>query len=200
MGACTATSASDLRVQVLCGLLSNVAEGNSNAFQDLYRLSAPKLLSVARRYVHSVEAAEEVLQESYIGIWRDAVRFDRALSQPMTWMTTIVRYRSLDYLRANRYRRLMTGNDTTIMEVPDPAHGPEVLIELAQQKRLLRNYLSLLQVNQRKAIELAFFSELSHCEVAREMAVPLGTVKTCIRRGCSKLRKEFNAVQGALSF
>lgn len=90
----------------------------------------------------------------------------------MTWMTTIVRYTSLDYLRANRYRRLMTGDDTTINEAPDPAHGPEVLVELAQQKRLLRNYLSLLQVNQRKAIELAFFSELSHCEIAHENGRP----------------------------
>lgn len=177
-------------------LLERVAQGDTIAFHNLYRLSAPKLLAQAWRYVRSREAAEEVVQESYIGIWRHAGRFDLARSQPMTWMSTIVRFKSLDYLRADRPHRQRPGEVVSELEQFGYAAGPEELVEVSQQIIFVRRQLASLRAPQRKAIELAFFSELTHSEVALEMTVPLGTVKTRIRRGCATLRKQLECHAG----
>lgn len=176
-------------------LLQHVAQGDSTSFQKLHELSAPTLLSHAWHFVRSHEAAEDVVQESFIGIWRNAARFDPSRSQPMTWMTTIVRYRSLDYLRAERSYRQQNRDDCSATEQYDYAPGPEEQVEVSQQILLLTTCLALLADSQRKPIELNFFAGLSHSEVAREMTMPLGTAKTRIRRGCAKLRKQLETHQ-----
>ncbi|WP_177207888.1 RNA polymerase sigma factor [Massilia yuzhufengensis] len=175
-----------------------MAHGDSTAFGELYRMSAPGLLSHAWRFVRSREAAEEVVQESFIGIWRNAGHFDQSRSQAMTWMSTIVRFKSLDYLRGEKRYRLGPGDHDANGDQPDTAMGPEAAAEMSQQIVIMNYHLASLHPSQRKVIELAYFSELSHSEVAREMIAPLGTVKTHIRRGCASLRKHFesHAIQG----
>lgn len=181
---------SDAHPDKLHDLLRRVSDGDSAAFRDLHASSARRLLPFALRIVRSRDLAEEVLQESFIAIWRDAARFDGARSAPMTWMITIVRNKAIDYVRANALRERMTDADLYDASAGflDPSAGPCELVELGQRRRDIEVGLTLLEIRAREAIELAFFEELSHGEVASRMTIPLGTVKTWIRRGCKQIR------------
>ena len=160
------------------------------AFHALHTASARRLMPFALRIVRSRDLAEEVLQESFIAIWRDAGRFDPTRAAPMTWMITIVRNKAIDCVRANAQRERMTDHDQIDVfgGVLDTAAGPCEIVEMGQNRQRIENCLTLLEVRSRKAIELAFFEELTHGEVAVKMTMPLGTVKTWIRRGCKQMR------------
>ena len=174
----------------LLDLLHRVGTADSAAFQELHTVSARRLMPFALRIVRSRELAEEVLQESFIAIWRDASRYDSTRAAPMTWMITIVRNKAIDCVRANALRERMTDHD--LIDAPggflDPAAGPCEIVELHQRRREIETGLTLLELRAREAIELAFFEELTHGEVAIKMTIPLGTVKTWIRRGCKQMR------------
>lgn len=175
----------------LVRLLRRVGGGDGNAFGTLHALCCGRLLACARRFVSSRDVAEEVVQESLIAIWRDAASFDSTRSAPMTWMMTIVRNKAIDNLRAGGRRELLTEHDSHDAAFAgfDPAAGPCEAAELAQRSRQLQHGLATLGQLQRQAIELAFFHELTHGEVAAKMTLPLGTVKTWIRRGCTQVRR-----------
>ncbi len=191
----------DSQSDQLVGLLRSVGAGDRAAFHHLHALTSRRLLPFAKRIVKSKDVAEEVLQESFIAIWRDAGRFDRNRAAPMTWMITIVRNKAIDSLRANALRELLT--DHAPHDIPfaglDPAAGPCEAAELAQRSRQIRHGLSTLGLLPRQAIELAYFQDMTHDEVALEMTIPLGTVKTWIRRGCQQIRLHLERSPGAVS-
>ena len=173
-------------------MLQRTGAGDGAAFRDLHRACATRLLSFAWRIVKSRDAAEDVLQESFIVIWRDAARFDGARSAPMTWMMTIVRNKAIDFLRSNVLRERLT--DAGQYGLPgvdlDPGASPCEMVESVQRNRQLRNELTTLGSLPRQAIELAFYHDMTHGEVALQMTIPLGTVKTWIRRGCLQMRAQ----------
>ncbi len=181
---------SDAQPDTLLALLRGVGDGDGHAFRALHAISVRRLLPFALRIVKSRALAEEVLQESFIAIWRDAFRYDCTRAAPITWMITIVRNKAIDCVRANALRERLT--DDAPVEAPcglaDPAAGPCDLVELGQRRRLIDDGLMQLALHPRRAIELAFFDELTHGEVAARMAIPLGTAKTWIRRGCRQIR------------
>jgi len=175
----------------LARLLAQCARGDSAAFRSLHARTAPRLLPFAVRIVKTRELGEEILQESYLSIWRDAANFDPTRAAPLTWMSTIVRNKAVDYLRASRLRDGLTDADwdEQLWEArSDPRDDPCALAEQGQRWRQIQLGLTSLQAAHRTAIELAFFDELSHVEVAQAMTMPLGTVKTWIRRGCQQMR------------
>lgn len=175
----------------LARLLAQCGSGDAHAFRSLHARTAPRLLPFAMRIVKTRELGEEVLQESYLSIWRDAANFDAARSAPLTWMSTIVRNKAVDYLRSSRLRDALTddGWDEQLWEArSDPRDDPCAQAEQGQRRRQIELGLTCLQAAHRTAIELAFFDELSHVEVAQSMTMPLGTVKTWIRRGCQSMR------------
>lgn len=175
---------------ILVELLHRVGNGEGGAFTHLHAITCKRLLPFAKRIVLSKEIAEEVVQESFLAIWRDAGSFDYTRSAPMTWMVTIVRNKAIDCVRANARRELLTELDShDVAFALDPAAGPCEAAELAQRGRQLQDGMSILGSMPRKAIELAFFQEMTHDEVALEMTIPLGTVKTWIRRGCQQIRR-----------
>ena len=167
-------------------LLRRAGGGDGGAFRELHGLSCKRLHPFARRIVGSKDVADEVMQESFIAIWRDAGKFDGSRAAPLTWMIAIVRNKAIDSLRANALRERLTGPD--VQDTLDPAAGPCEAAELAQRSRHVMKGLSTLGVLPRQAIELAFFQDMTHDEVALEMTIPLGTVKTWIRRGCKQMR------------
>jgi RNA polymerase sigma-70 factor (ECF subfamily) len=171
-------------------LLSRAGVGDSRALSELHGLSSRRLHAFAMRIVRSRQAAEDVVQESFIVIWRDAAKFDAERAAPMTWMMTIVRNKAIDSLRATLRRERITGQGPVeaLIGATDPAAGPYEMMERAQSSRQVRRGLTLLGVLPRQAIELAFFDEMTHDEVALRMTQPLGTVKTWIRRGCMQMR------------
>lgn len=185
--------ASQIQCETMKRLLARVGQGDLIAFGALYAMCSLRLRPYATRLVMSKESADDVLQESFIAIWRSAGRFDESRAAPMTWMIAIVQNKAIDLLRSNRKRERFTGVDdagSAAATLCDPGLDPCALVEQRRQRYRIGFSLNGLGSLQRRAIELAFFHDLSHVEVALQMAIPLGTVKTYIRRGCIKLRKD----------
>lgn len=176
----------------LAALLSRVALSDQRAFEDLYRQSGAHLYAVAVRIVRDASVAEEILQEAFISVWHHAGSYDAAKSQPVTWLTSIVRNRCLDQLRRREIDTvtLHSGDDDTPAFDP-PSDGPtpiELLLSGAEA-RAVRDCVESLESGPKQAIALAFFQGLSHAELAAHLREPLGTVKSWVRRGLAKLRR-----------
>ncbi|HXV12208.1 MAG TPA: sigma-70 family RNA polymerase sigma factor [Burkholderiales bacterium] len=180
--------ARDAQAARLAELLSQSALRNQRAFSELYAVTAPKLFGVALRILRRQDWAEEVLQECYISIWNHAGEYVAARSAPLTWMTSIVRNRCLDWLR--RPQQEATGDEYEIAldAWRDESPGPVERLAAAGDAAALARCLGMLEGRQRQSIMLAFFHGLSHSEIASHMKEPLGTVKTWVRRGLERLK------------
>lgn len=172
-----------------------IAKQDAQAFRNLYESCSPKLFSFILRILQNRELAEEVLQESFVNIWNNAASYQSSLASPMTWMTTIVRNRAFDLLRKlNNGQHLDVSYDTDQFEnevwqaMESPDNTPVQALELSQDAASLARCMAKLEGLHRQAMSLAYFHDLSHSEVAEHMALPMGTVKTWIRRGLEKLR------------
>jgi RNA polymerase sigma factor (sigma-70 family) len=177
--------------QVLIQLIERIAERDQDALRQLYELSSPRLYGLALRVVSRPELAEDVLQEAYLNVWRIAGDYRRSLSPPMAWLGLVVRSRALDLLRRRASDKADEGE--TLAEfhhetIEGRAVDPMDLTDLGQQATALRLCLARLEANQREVVSLAYLRDLSHGELAAQLQLPLGTVKTWIRRGLAQLR------------
>ena len=171
----------------LVALLAASAQGDRSAFEQLYRQTSAKLFGVALRIVRRRDLAEEVLQECYIRIWNRAGDYREGLAAPMTWMASIVRNRTLDWLRRpNLEVTDVDGEMAAGVAADEP--GPLGALEQSRDGAALARCLAELEAKQRQAILLAFHDGLSHSELAAHLREPLGTVKTWVRRGLAKLK------------
>jgi RNA polymerase sigma-70 factor (ECF subfamily) len=171
----------------LVALLAACAQGNRAAFEQLYHQTSAKLFGVALRIVRQEGLAEEVLQDCYIRIWNRAADYREGLAAPMTWMASIVRNRSLDWVR--RVNPEVIDVEGEIIEgVASDGPGPLTALERSRDGAALARCLGELESKQRQAILLAFHDGLSHSELAAHLRQPLGTVKTWVRRGLAKLK------------
>lgn len=171
-------------------LMSKVAAGDSKAFRALYDETSSKLFGCALRILHQPELAEDVLQESFVRVWRSACDYRSSLSAPMTWMTTIVRNKALDALRSEHCSPEIDSDDfdkDILNNLIDRAATPLEALEASRTVRLLESCLVELDSAHRQVVYMAFFDDFSHSEIAHELALPLGTVKTWIRRSLEKL-------------
>ena len=177
------TTANDQLVALLaqCGL------GNRKAFAQLYEATKSKLFAVSLRIVRERHIAEEVLQDSFVNIWNNAEKYAAAKSAPMTWMTAIVRNRSLDIVR-RPLLEVADEDDFFALNMPDNSPGPDDLLTAGRDQARVERCMKGLDREQLQTISLAFFHGLSHSEVANHLGHPLGTVKTHIRRGLQKLK------------
>ncbi len=181
-------AAAALNPEVLGALLSRCAMGDQRACAQLYRLTSAKLFGVALRILRREDWAEEVLQESFVNIWNHAAAYSVDRSAPLTWMSSIVRNRSLDWVRRPRHEETREDYDLIVENVRDEAADP--LDQLARAADAMARARCLQQRDsaQRQSITLAFQQGLSHSELAAHMRQPLGTVKTWIRRGLERLK------------
>jgi RNA polymerase sigma-70 factor (ECF subfamily) len=178
--------------KLLQDLLAACARKDEAAFARLYQATAPKLFGVALRILKREDWAEEVIQDCFVSVWNHAGSYSAGLSAPLTWMTSIVRNRCLDWLRRPKLEVVLVAGDD---DAEDPLEGlasndPGPLDELARSAdaKALAHCLRRLEAKQRQAIMLAFYDGLSHSELASHMREPLGTVKTWVRRGLERLR------------
>ncbi len=175
-------------------LLAAVAQRDAAAFRRLYDATSPKLFGFATRILMKGEWAEEVLQDSFISIWNNAASYRPALAAPLTWMTTIVRNKAFDALR--RAGAASGGVeidadpfDQAVLEAMESSMAsPLDALQLSGDAKALAQCLRRLEGLHRQAIALAFYHELSHSEVAEQLKLPIGTIKTWIRRGLEHLR------------
>lgn len=157
------------------------------AFEALYRATSSKLYGVVLRIVRRQDWAEEVLQECYVNIWNHSASYQAGLSAPMTWMTSIVRNRSLDWLRRPNFEDA-TDDNTVFDAAESPEPGPLAQLESSTEAGAIARCLGSLEEKQRRAISMAFFDGLTHVELSEKLGQPLGTVKTWVRRGLIKLK------------
>lgn len=161
------------------------------ALRELYDLTSSKLYGVALRVVSNRAWAEDVVQEAYLNIWRIAADYRASLSPPMAWMGVIVRSRALDFLRRRTSQQADAAlelddaiSETVAGDSPDPMDTTQA----SEQAWALHECLRKLEARQREVVSLAYLRDLSHSELAQQLELPLGTVKTWIRRGLEQLR------------
>ncbi len=161
------------------------------ALRELYDLTSSKLYGVALRVVSNREWAEDVLQEAYLNVWRIAGDYRSALSPPMAWMGVIVRSRALDFRRRRASQQADAAlelDDVMSETVAGDSPNPMDTTHASQQAWALHECLRKLEAKQREVVSLAYLRDLSHSELAEQLKLPLGTVKTWIRRGLEQLR------------
>jgi RNA polymerase sigma-70 factor (ECF subfamily) len=175
----------------LIALLDRVAMADESALKTLYELTSSKLYGVALRVVTNREWAEDVLQEAYLNIWKVAGTYQATLSPPMAWMGLLVRSRGLDFLRrraSDRADRMQQLDEVISDTVAGDSPNPMDTTQASEQAWALHQCLSQLENKQREVVSLAYLRDLSHSELAEQLRLPLGTVKTWIRRGLEQLR------------
>jgi RNA polymerase sigma-70 factor (ECF subfamily) len=173
-------------------LLARVALRDRAAFKRLYDATAPSLFGVALRIVKQRDRAEEVLQDAYVNVWNRAAGYQAGLSQPMTWLTAIVRNRALDELRSGARHAADSLEDEesgTTHDIEDTQPGPLGLLERAADALAIRDCLDQIDGSQRQCLALAYYQGLSHSEVAAHIGSPIGSVKVWLRRGLDKLKR-----------
>lgn len=164
---------------------------SERALRELYDLTSPKLYGLALRVLGNRNWAEDVLQEAYLTVWRSAGDYRATLSPPMAWMGLVVRSRALDFLRRRASERADAAlelddaiSDTVAGDSPNPMDTSQA----SEQAWALHECLRKLEGRQREVLSLAYLRDLSHSELAEQLKLPLGTVKTWIRRGLEQLR------------
>lgn len=186
--------------QQLKTLLAAVAKKDARAFRSLYDAASPKLFGFVLRILIKREWAEEVLQESFVSIWNNAASYQPHLAAPMTWMTTIVRNKAFDMLRRVD-DTVEIDNDTFDKEVMEALESPDPTpiesLQITDDAKALARCFKRLEGLHRQAIALAFYHDLSHGEVAEQLKLPIGTVKTWIRRGLERLRMCLTKLESA---
>ncbi len=173
-------------------LVAGMARGDERAATALYDRHGAVMFGLALRMVTEPADAEEVVLDAFSQAWRDAARYDTSRGSVLGWLTTIVRTRALDAIRARGRRAKMVDTAAVVLDQPaamsEGAPAPDHAVEEAERAHAVSSALQALPDAQRRAIELAFFEGLTHQEVAERLREPLGTVKTRIRLGMLKLR------------
>lgn len=166
-------------------LLDRVARGDQHAVGELYDLHSSLLFGLLVRILKDRGEAEEVLQEVFVQVWTRAQTYDGSRGTPAGWLCGIARNRAIDRLRA-RTRGVRTLEGVT---APSPPETPEALASTSERKRDIHQALTALPQEQRELIERAYFTGSTQSEMALELGLPLGTVKTRVRAGLQTLRR-----------
>ncbi|MGO2111897.1 MAG: ECF RNA polymerase sigma factor SigK [Pseudoclavibacter sp.] len=170
-------------------LLIATAARDQASFSGLYDLVAPRVLGLVRRVLVDAAQSEEVAQEVMLEVWQTASSYSPERGRAITWIMTVAHRRAIDRVRASqssRNRDLRVGIRDFADERDDVAESAETRVEHERAKRAL----SALSASQREVVTLAYYGGLTQSEIAERLNVPLGTVKTRIRDGMNRLRKE----------
>ena len=174
----------ELRLQTL---LSECARRNQAAFEQLYELVSPRLFSLCQYMLRRTDLAEDMIQETFVQIWRDAGKFDPHRARAMTWMAVIARHRCLDLLRRRRPEEAVDEDLLSAQADSDP--GPLELTLQWSDRYTLGHCLHQLNPRQRVCITMAFYRGFTHQQVSDHLSTPIGSVKSWIRRGLERLKR-----------
>ena len=177
-------------------LMAAIVRRQPEALEQLYERYQTMVYHLALRILHSHESAEEVVEEVFWQVWRDAQRYETRRGSVGAWLATVARSRAIDALRARRGNPALE-DDITENPIPtDPTENPEEKASSAQRAVLVRDALENLSPHQRTALELSFFRGMSHGEIATYLNEPLGTVKTRLRAAMHSLRQRLRPLLG----
>jgi RNA polymerase sigma factor (sigma-70 family) len=176
------------RREQLRAALAATGLADRQAFRRVYAMTSAKLFGICLRICGERQAAEDVLQEVYLIVWRRAPSFEPLRSSPITWLATIARNRAIDWRRAQR-RPPPDAPLELAADPPDPGPGAEAALMADQDALRLRGCLDALPDRPRSAIRSAFLDGLTYSELAQRDGVPLPTMKSVVRRALLQLRK-----------
>ena len=172
-------------------VLVRLADGELDALEDLYDRYKTMAYSIAYRITNDASLAEDVVQEAFLGVWRNAARYVEGRGSVKTWLLAIVHHRAIDAIRRRR-----PTTELPDVELPPPAAFtlPDVWAEVAAglDAETVRGAMAALSDVQREAIELAYFGGMTQQEIADRTATPLGTVKSRMRLGLLALRRRLD--------
>jgi RNA polymerase sigma factor (sigma-70 family) len=171
-------------------LLRRVADGDRAAFSELYDRHARVAYAVALRTCRSAPLAEDVLQDAFLQLWRDAGAFRAERGAAAGWLLTIVRHRAIDAVRRAGTVERHRGRDDLLDDQPDGGAALYELTHARERERVVAGALAQLPDLQRTVIELAYFDGLSQTEIGAALGIPLGTVKSRARLGLERLARD----------
>ena len=168
-------------------LLTEVASGDSKAFEELTKKYGNLIWSIARRYLSNQAEAEDAVQEIFLALWQSASRFDAKKGSEITFIATIARRRLIDGLRKNNKHKILQSIDDAIS---DDVFKQKSNLENNAELSLAIGILETLEKKDQELLSLSIYQGYSHVEIAKLLNLPLGTVKTKIRRNLMKIREK----------
>ncbi|HKQ53740.1 MAG TPA: sigma-70 family RNA polymerase sigma factor [Pyrinomonadaceae bacterium] len=187
MNALETPSGQSARNQEIAALIKRAAAGDQLAVSELYDATSRMVYGLVLRILGDEAAAEEVLLDVYMQVWRQAGSYDAKRGAPLAWLATIARSRAIDRLRAGRQEWQRARSLETVSQL-STGENLEEAAYVTELRKVVRGALGTLSAEQREALELAYYGGLSHSEIAERLGQPLGTIKTRIRLGMIKLR------------
>ena len=181
----------------LADLIERAGRGDAGAFGEVYDATSRRVFGLAQKILQDRDAAEEAAAEAYVYMWRNAARYDRAKGDAIKWMLLVTRSRAIDLLRSRLRGRERESSIECADSLVDPAVGPDGIHHDAEQGGRMRAAVAALPQRQREVIEIAYFRGLSYSEVAADLGIPVGTVKTRVRAGLSALRGQLAGPEGS---
>jgi RNA polymerase sigma-70 factor, ECF subfamily len=180
--------------------LRRAAEGDQSALGELYDATSPMVLGLIRRMVGDATTAEEIALDVYRQVWRVASTYDQEKGTPVTWLLMMARSRAIDHLRspASRTKKLERPIEAAAFKYSSPGFNPEMTAISNSRRQVIQRMLAELKPEQLELLQLAFFEGLSHGEIAEKTGIPLGTIKSRIRAGMTRLRELLEPQVGAL--
>ena len=175
--------------QQLAGWIDAVVDHDERALGALYDATFSRVFGMVQRIARNTAMTEEVVENTYFQVWRQAVRFDPERGSALTWLLAIARSRALDALRREARFRHERLDGNAELDVPSHARPNDELLDLARRHADLHKALMLIGAQPRQLVSLAFFRGLSHEEIAQHTQLPLGTVKSQLRRALLALRQ-----------
>ncbi|SOD44280.1 MULTISPECIES: sigma-70 family RNA polymerase sigma factor [unclassified Streptomyces] len=169
-------------------LLLLVAGGDQKAFEELYAVVSGPVFGLVRRVVRDPAQSEEVAQEVLLELWRSAAKFDPGRGSAMSWILTLAHRRAVDRVRSARAagererREALRANQPAFDQVTEE-------VEAGLEREWVRRCLDRLTVLQRQSVTLAYYEGYTYREVAEQLSLPLGTVKTRMRDGLTRMRE-----------
>ena len=174
-------------------LVRSLLRQDVSAFEQLYQRHSRVVYSLVLRILQQASTAEEVVQDVFLQLWRNATRYDAARGPFLPWLLTLARNRALDQLRLKGERQRRREDQTDELPTVSATPDYESTLDEKRQTERVRTLMSSLNPRQRRAIELAYFEGLSHTEIAETLKEPLGTVKSWIRNGLLRLKEGLQA-------
>ena len=178
-------------------LLRKIPDGDQTGLEQLYERYATILYSMILKIVRVQEIAENILQEVFLQIWNRADSYDSRLGSPFTWLIRIARNKAIDYRRSKhfRIRALETAiEDTEAVNSQATSSDPLSFASANDAARVVKEALARLPEDQRRLIEMAYYEGYTQSELAEQLSMPLGTVKTRMRLGILALREQFTSM------
>jgi RNA polymerase sigma-70 factor, ECF subfamily len=171
----------------LVWLLAAVAKGDQAAFERLYEATRAKLYGVLLRILGTPELADDVMQETYLKVWKTAGSFDPTIASPITWMVAIARNRAIDIVRRKGHASIEETPEA--MNIASDSPPPLARREMTEELRRLLSCLGKLDPEKQRIVLLAYYSGWSREQLARKLDIPVNTIKTWLRRSLLEIRE-----------